>query len=134
MSNKTLGLIKPCAVGSELDELILSDIREAKLNIIASKRVRMTDLVASEFYAEHKGKPFYESLIEFMTSGDIIAFVIEGDDDVVTRYRALMGATNPANAEEGTLRKKYAQSLDHNAVHGSDSPSSAAREIQIIFG
>lgn len=131
--SKTLGLIKPCAVSKGLESKILEDIESSGLKVIDLKRLTMTDELASEFYVEHKEKPFFGALKEFMTSGEIVAFIIEGEN-AVQRYRTLMGATNPENAEDGTLRKRYAESLDKNAVHGSDSESSASREIGIIFG
>ncbi|MDK9793254.1 nucleoside-diphosphate kinase [Vibrio sp. D431a] len=130
---KTLGLIKPCAVSKGLDSEIFEKIKESGLRVVSTKRLKMTDEIATEFYAEHREKGFFGVLKDFMTSGEIVAFIIEGED-VVLRYRKLMGATNPADAEDGTLRKMYAESLDHNAVHGSDSTTSAQREISIIFG
>lgn len=130
--NKTLGLIKPCAVRKGLEAEIFKTIEESGLKCIKTKRLIMNDALASEFYSEHRDRPFFDGLKEFMTSGEIVAFILEGDD-VVNRYREIMGATNPENAIKGTLRNLFGESLDNNAVHGSDSVTSAAREISIIF-
>ncbi len=133
MLERTFCIIKPNATARHLEDEINGKIRAAGLNIIASKRVEHPTREQFEaFYAEHKGKPFYEGLLEFMTSGPIVVQVLEGED-AITRYRTLMGKTDPAEATEGTLRKLYAESKTRNSVHGSDSPESAKREISLWF-
>lgn len=111
---------------------ILSDIEAAGFRIAAMKMVRLSRAQAEAFYAVHRERPFFASLVEFMTSGPVVAFVIEGEN-AVERYRQLMGATDPAKAEPNTLRARYAQNIERNAVHGSDSPTSARREIAFFF-
>jgi nucleoside-diphosphate kinase len=128
----TLGLIKPDAVEAGLMGRILSDIEAAGFRIAAMKMVRLSRAQAEAFYAVHRERPFFASLVEFMTSGPVVAFVIEGEN-AVERYRQLMGATDPAKAEPNTLRARYAQNIERNAVHGSDSPTSARREIAFFF-
>ena len=133
MLERTFSIIKPNATARHLEDEINDKIRAAGLNIIASKRIEQPTRAQFEaFYAEHKGKPFYEGLLDFMTSGPIVVQVLEGQD-AIQRYRDLMGKTDPAEAAEGTLRKLYAESKTRNAVHGSDSPESAAREIALWF-
>ena len=133
MLERTFSIIKPNATARHLEDEINDKIRAAGLNIIASKRVEQPTREQFEaFYAEHKGKPFYEGLLEFMTSGPIVVQVLEAEN-AIQRYRTLMGKTDPAEADEGTLRKLYAESKTRNAVHGSDSPESAAREIALWF-
>jgi nucleoside-diphosphate kinase len=128
----TLGLIKPDAVEAGLMGRILSDIEAAGFRIVAMKMLRLSRAQAEAFYAVHRERPFFASLVEFMTSGPVVAFVIEGEN-AVERYRQLMGATDPAKAEPNTLRARYAQNIERNAVHGSDSPTSARREIAFFF-
>jgi nucleoside-diphosphate kinase len=128
----TLGLIKPDAVEAGLMGRILSDIEAAGFRIAAMKMLRLSRAQAEAFYAVHRERPFFASLVEFMTSGPVVAFVIEGEN-AVERYRQLMGATDPAKAEPNTLRARYAQNIERNAVHGSDSPTSAQREIAFFF-
>ena len=111
---------------------ILSDIEAAGFRIAAMKMLRLSRAQAEAFYAVHRERPFFASLVEFMTSGPVVAFVIEGEN-AVERYRQLMGATVPAKAEPNTLRARYAQNIERNAVHGSDSPTSARREIAFFF-
>jgi nucleoside-diphosphate kinase len=111
---------------------ILSDIEAAGFRIAAMKMLRLSRAQAEAFYAVHRERPFFASLVEFMTSGPVVAFVIEGEN-AVERYRQLMGATDPAKAEPNTLRARYAQNIERNAVHGSDSPTSARREIAFFF-
>jgi nucleoside-diphosphate kinase len=111
---------------------ILSDIEAAGFRIAAMKMLRLARAQAEAFYAVHRERPFFASLVEFMTSGPVVAFVIEGEN-AVERYRQLMGATDPAKAEPNTLRARYAQNIERNAVHGSDSPTSARREIAFFF-
>ena len=127
----TLCIIKPDAVKNGFIEDINKKIKESGIKIIKSKRLTLDREIAEEFYAEHSERPFYGELVDFMTSGDSLIQVLEGDD-VVSRYRGLMGATNPAEADEGTLRKSFATSLGENAVHGSYSLQSAEREIAIM--
>ena len=112
-------------------EDINEKIKESGIKITKSKRLTLDREIAENFYAEHSERPFYGELVDFMTSGDCVIQVLEGDG-VVSRYRELMGATNPAEADEGTLRKSFATSLGENAVHGSDSLQSAEREIAIM--
>ena len=102
------------------------------LNILEKKKTNLTQEEAEGFYIEHKGKPFFDALIEFMTSGTIQVQVLEGEDAII-RYRDLMGSTNPKEAEEGTLRREFAESIDANAVHGSDGPDTARSEIEFFF-
>jgi len=111
---------------------ILSDIEAAGFRIAAMKMLRLSRAQAEAFYAVHRERPFFASLVEFMTSGPVVAFVIEGEN-AVERYRQLMGATDPAKAEPNTLRARYAQNIERNAIHGSDSPTSARREIAFFF-
>ena len=130
---RTLSIVKPDAVAKNLIGEIYSRFEKGGLAIVAAKMVRLTPDAAGGFYAEHRGKPFYEPLIEYMCSGPIVVQVLEGRDAVVVNRR-LMGATDPKQAEPGTIRADFAQSIDANAVHGSDSPSSAEREIAYFFG
>lgn len=129
---QTFSMIKPDATSKNVTGAINAMIESAGIRIIAQKRMRMTSEQAGLFYAEHKGKPFYEGLVEMMSSGPIVVQVLQGED-VIKRYRALMGATDPAKAEQGTIRAAFGGQLPHNAVHGSDSPESAAREISFFF-
>jgi len=129
---RTFSIIKPDATARNLTGKINAMIEDAGLRIVGQKRVRWTDAQAGEFYAEHKERPFFGELTEFMTSGPIVVQVLEGEG-AIAKYREIMGATNPADAAEGTIRKTHAQSLGENSVHGSDSPESAAREIALNF-
>ena len=129
---RTLSIIKPDATGRNLTGAINTLIEKAGLRIIAQKRVRWTATQAQKFYGEHKGRPFFDDLCAFMTSGPIVVQVLEGKDAIAT-YRKIMGATDPGDAKRGTIRKRYAQSKARNSVHGSDSPASAAREIAMNF-
>ncbi|WP_154204821.1 nucleoside-diphosphate kinase [Vibrio alginolyticus] len=129
---RTLSIIKPDAVERNLIGEIYNRIEKAGLRIIAAKMVHLTEDQASGFYAEHEGKEFFPPLKEFMTSGPIMVQVLEGEN-AIARYRELMGKTNPEDAACGTLRADYALSMRHNSVHGSDSPESAAREIEFFF-
>ena len=129
---KTLSIIKPDAVRKGYSDEICKRIEDSGLNILEKKKMDLTQEEAEGFYIEHKGKPFFDALIEFMTSGTIQVQVLEGEDAII-RYRDLMGSTNPKEAEEGTLRRDFAESIDANAVHGSDSPKSAVREIDYFF-
>lgn len=132
MQERTLSIIKPDAVERNITGKINAMIEDAGLRIVAQKRIHLTSAQAEEFYREHQEKTFFSSLINFMTSAPVIVQVLEGED-AVARYRKIMGATNPAVAEEGTIRKTYALSIDKNTVHGSDSLESAKREIEFFF-
>ena len=129
---RTLSIIKPDAVGKNVIGEIYSRFEANGLRIVAAKMVRLTDATAGGFYAEHKERPFFKDLVGFMTSGPVIVQVLEGEN-AVTKNRDLMGATNPQEAAAGTIRADFAQSIDANAVHGSDSTTSAAREIDYFF-
>ena len=129
---RTFSIVKPDAVKRNLVGEIYHRIEKAGLQIIAAKRVQLTEEQASGFYAEHEGKEFFPALKEFMTSGPIMVQVLEGED-AICRYRELMGKTNPEEAAFGTIRADYAISMRYNSVHGSDSPESAAREIEFFF-
>jgi len=129
---QTLSIIKPDATARNLTGPINAIIENVGLRIIAQKRVRWTLPQAQKFYKEHKGKPFYDTLCEFMTSGPIVVQVLSGED-AIDKYRKVMGATDPAEAKRGTLRKRFALSRSKNSVHGSDSPASAIREIALVF-
>jgi nucleoside-diphosphate kinase len=129
---RTLSIIKPDAVGKNIIGKIYSRFESNGLRIVAAKMLRLSDTVAGGFYAEHEGRPFYPALIEFMTSGPVVVQVLEGEG-AIAKNRELMGATNPQEADEGTIRADFASSIDANAVHGSDSPQSAEREIAYFF-
>ncbi len=129
---RTLSILKPDAVKAQKIGAIVSRLESEGLRIAAARKIQMDRRMAEGFYAEHAGRGFFDELVTFMTSGPVVVLVLEGEDAVV-RYRTIMGATNPANAAEGTLRKLYAASVGENAVHGSDSPASAAREIAYFF-
>ncbi|MEZ5568588.1 MAG: nucleoside-diphosphate kinase [Halioglobus sp.] len=129
---RTLSIIKPDAVAKNIVGKIYSRFESNGLQIVAAKMLRLSDSVAGGFYAEHAGRPFYPALIEFMTSGPVVVQVLEGEN-AIAKNRELMGATNPQEAAAGTIRADFASSIDANAVHGSDSPESAAREIAYFF-
>jgi nucleoside-diphosphate kinase len=129
---RTLSIIKPDAVAKNVIGEIYSRFEKNGLRIVASKMVHLSDAVAGGFYAEHKERPFFGDLVSFMTSGPVVVQVLEGED-AIAKNRELMGATNPQEAAPGTIRADFAQSIDANAVHGSDSPASAAREIAYFF-
>jgi nucleoside-diphosphate kinase len=129
---RTLSIIKPDAVGKNIIGKIYSRFESNGLRIVAAKMVRLSEEVAGGFYAEHRGRPFYPALIEFMTSGPVVVQVLEGEG-AVARNRELMGATNPQEAAAGTIRADFASNIDANAVHGSDSTQSAQREIAYFF-
>lgn len=129
---RTLSIIKPDAVAKSVIGEIYARFEKAGLKIVAAKMLQLDDESAGGFYAEHKERPFYKDLIEFMTSGPVMVQVLEGEGAVMLN-RDLMGATNPAEAAAGTIRADYAQSIDANAVHGSDSTTSAAREVSYFF-
>lgn len=129
---QTLSIIKPDAVRKNLIGAILARFEQAGLTISALKMLHLTRAQAEGFYGEHKGKPFFAGLVDFMTSGPICVHVLEGENAIALN-RQLMGATNPQEAEPGTLRADFAESVGQNAVHGSDSPESAAREVAFFF-
>ena len=128
----TLSIIKPDAVKKGYTEKICARIKDSGLDIVLKKELLLTRNQAEGFYAEHKGKPFFEALINFMTSGPVQVQVLEGKE-AISRYRSLMGSTNPKEADPGTLRHDFAESIDANAVHGSDSLESAAKEVAYFF-
>jgi nucleoside-diphosphate kinase len=130
--NYTFTIIKPCAVKSGYIGAILADIQKGGFKITAMKYVQMTQAQAESFYGIHKERPFYGDLVQFMTSGPIVVAVLE-HNNAVESYRKLIGATNPANAEEGTIRRKYAKNVQENAVHGSDSDENAFIESNFFF-
>ncbi|MEN8138899.1 MAG: nucleoside-diphosphate kinase [Bacteroidota bacterium] len=130
--NKTFTMIKPGAVGNGFIGPILDKITSAGFKIVALRMTQMTNGEAEAFYDVHKERPFYEELVEFMSSGPIVAAVLE-KDNAVEDFRTLIGSTDPAQAAEGTIRKLYAESLGHNAIHGSDSDENAEREIIFHF-
>lgn len=129
---QTLSIIKPDAVGKNVIGKIITRFEENGLYLVAGKLLHLTDELASGFYAEHDGKPFFNDLKNFMTSGPVFVQVLEGDN-AIQKNRELMGATNPEEASEGTIRADFAKSIDANAVHGSDSIESAKREIEYFF-
>lgn len=129
---RTLSILKPDATQRNLTGAINQRLEAAGLHIIAQKRVRLTRAQAEGFYAEHKARPFFGSLCEFMTSGPVVLQVLEGEN-AIAKYREVMGATNPANAAPGTIRKDFAESVERNSAHGSDSAASAAREVGYFF-
>ena len=129
---RTLSIIKPDATRRNLTGAINAKIEASGLRIIAQKRAKWKKKDAETFYKVHKERPFYKDLVKFMTSGPIVIQVLEGDN-AVTKYRDVMGATNPANAAAGTIRKEFAESIEANSVHGSDAPETAAVEIAYFF-
>jgi len=131
-SERTLSIIKPDATRRNLTGKINAMIEGSGLRIIAQKRTKWRKPDAEAFYKVHKDRPFFKDLVKFMTSGPIVLQVLEGDD-AVARYRKVMGATNPANAEPGTIRKECAESIEANSVHGSDSAENARKEIRMCF-
>ena len=130
--SRTFSIIKPDATKRNLTGAINKIIEENDLRIVAQKRIKLSKALAEGFYAVHKDKPFFNDLIEFMTSEAVVIQVLEGDN-AVEKYRNIMGATNPENAEEGTIRKKYALNIQENSVHGSDSEDNASIEISYFF-
>ena len=131
-TQRTLSIIKPDAVSKNVIGKIISRFEDNGLKIVAGKLLSLSEEMAAGFYAEHEGRPFFKAFIEFMTSGPIFVQVLEGEDAVI-KNRELMGATNPKDAEEGTIRKKYGISIDKNSVHGSDSVENAKIEIDFFF-
>ena len=132
MAERTFSILKPDATRRNLTGKINAVIEEAGLRIVAQRRIRMTQEEAEDFYDVHRERPFYGELVEFMTSAPVVVQVLEGDN-AVARYREVMGATNPAQADEGTIRKLFALSVGENSVHGSDSADNAKIEIAQFF-
>ncbi len=130
---RTFAIIKPDAVKKNVHGEIIEMILKSGFAIIGMKMLHITKEQAEGFYAVHAGKPFFESLTKFMSSGPIIVMALEKPDDAIAAWRKLMGATNPANAEPGTIRKKYASSIEANAVHGSDAEDTARFELSYFF-
>ena len=131
-TERTFSIIKPDATRRNLTGAITKMLEDAGLRVVASKRIHMSRAQAEGFYAVHKERPFFNDLVEFMISGPVVVQVLEGDN-AVARNREVMGATNPANAEAGTIRKVHAESIEANSVHGSDSADNAATEIAYFF-
>ena len=129
---RTFSILKPDITRRNLTGAVNARIEAADLRIVAQKRVHMTKAQAETFYAVHRGRPFFRELVESMTSGPVVVAVLEGDR-AIERWRELMGATDPAKAAEGTIRRKYGQNIEQNAVHGSDAKETAAREIAFFF-
>lgn len=132
MTEHTFSILKPDATRRNLTGAVNAVIEAAGLRIVAQKRIHMTKAQAGKFYEVHSERPFFGELVEFMTSGPVVVQVLEGEN-AVARYREVMGATNPANADEGTIRKLFAESVGENTVHGSDSQDNAALEIAQFF-
>ncbi len=132
MSERTLCMIKPDGVERNLIGAVLVRIEAAGLRIVALRKLRLSKTQAEGFYAVHRERPFFQSLVDYMSSGSIVAAVLAGDKAIV-RWRDLMGATNPVNAAEGTIRKDFALDVERNTVHGSDAPDTAAQEIPYFF-
>jgi nucleoside-diphosphate kinase len=129
---RTLSILKPDALQSGVIGRILTKFEEAGLKPVAMKMLQLTQKQAEGFYAVHRERPFFKSLVQYMTSGPVVVQVLEGEN-AVARNREVMGATNPANAAEGTIRKLFGQSIEANSVHGSDSPENARTEIAFFF-
>jgi len=132
MIEQTLSIIKPDAVERKLDNEIKSFFKKNNIKILKSKKIKISKEEASEFYKVHQSKPFYDKLCSYLSSGPIVAMILEGEN-VVSKNRQLMGATDPTKAEEGTLRKMYGISIDKNSVHGSDSVENGKIEINFFF-
>jgi nucleoside-diphosphate kinase len=129
---RTLSIIKPDATRRNLTGEINARFEKAGLRIVAQRRIQLSPAQAGTFYAVHKERPFYNDLCNFMTSGPVVVQVLEGED-AIAQNRKVMGATNPAEAEDGTIRKDFAESIEANSVHGSDAPETAAQEIAFFF-
>ena len=129
---RTLSIIKPDATSKNIIGKIIDRFEENGLKVVAGKLIHMDPIKAAGFYAEHEGKPFFPNLVEYMTSAPVFVQVLEGDNAVL-KNRELMGATNPSEADPGTIRADFAETIDANAVHGSDSTDSAEREISYFF-
>jgi nucleoside-diphosphate kinase len=131
-TERTFSIIKPDATRRNLTGAVTKMLEDAGLRVVASKRIHMTKEQAEGFYAVHKERPFFNDLVSFMISGPVVVQVLEGEN-AVAKNREVMGATNPANADEGTIRKVHAESIEANSVHGSDSPDNAKIEIDYFF-
>ena len=129
---KTLSIIKPNAMAQNVVGDIINTFERAGLSVVAARMTHLTQAQCEEFYAEHRERPFFDELVQFMSSAPVMLLCLQGEG-AIAKNRDLMGATNPADAAEGTIRKKYGQSVGKNAVHGSDSPASAARELKLMF-
>ncbi|TDI58383.1 MAG: nucleoside-diphosphate kinase [Alphaproteobacteria bacterium] len=129
---RTLSIIKPDATRRNLTGKIIDRLESAGLRVIAQRRIRLSKERAEEFYGVHRERPFFDDLVAFMTSGPVVVQALEGED-AIARNREVMGATNPAEAAEGTIRKDFAESIEANSVHGSDAPDTAAQEIAFFF-
>ena len=129
---RTFSIIKPDATRRNLTGAVTKMLEDGGLRVVASKRLRLTREQAEGFYGVHRERPFFNDLVTFMTSGPVVVQVLEGED-AVAKNREVMGATNPANADEGTIRKTFAESIEANSVHGSDSPENAKIEIDFFF-
>ena len=132
MTERTFSILKPDCTRRNLTGAVNKVIEEAGLRIVAQRRIRMSQAQAEQFYGVHRERPFFGELVEFMTSAPVVVQVLEGEN-AVARYREVMGATNPANADEGTIRKLFAESMGENTVHGSDSEENARIEIEQFF-
>jgi len=131
-TQRTFSIIKPDATARNLTGKVNAVIEGAGLRIIAQKRIHMSKDQAEGFYGVHKERPFFNDLVSFMISGPVVVQVLEGDE-AIAKYRKVMGATNPEQADEGTIRKMFAESIEANTVHGSDAPETAAEEIKFFF-
>ena len=131
-TERTLSMIKPDATRRNLTGKIIARLEDGGLRVVASKRIKLSKGMAEAFYEVHKERPFYNDLTEFMSSGPIVVQVLEGEN-AIARNREIMGATNPSEAAEGTIRKDFAENVEANSVHGSDSPETAAQEITFFF-
>ncbi|MGA7674522.1 MAG: nucleoside-diphosphate kinase [Rhizomicrobium sp.] len=129
---RTLSIIKPDATRRNLTGEIVARFEKAGLRVVAQRRIRLSQAQAQAFYAVHAARPFYKSLVEFMTSGPVVVQVLEGES-AIAKNREVMGATDPSKAAPGTIRKDFAQSIEANSVHGSDAPETAANEIKFFF-
>ncbi len=132
MKERTFGIIKPDAVASGHTGAILALLEQNGFRIAGMKMLRLSKAQAEAFYAVHKNRPFFPGLVQFMTEGPVVVLALERED-AVAKWRDLMGATNPANAAEGTIRKRFAENIERNSVHGSDAPETAAEEIPFFF-
>ena len=132
MKQRTFSIIKPDATARNITGKINTKFEEQGLRVVAQKRIRLSRLQAREFYAVHKERPFYEELVEYMVSGPVVVQVLEGEN-AVAKNREIMGATDPAKAAPGTIRKEFGEGIERNSVHGSDSPENAEKEIRFFF-
>jgi len=131
-TERTFSIIKPDATKRNITGKIIAKLEDAGLRVVAQRRIQLTKEQAESFYGVHRERPFFNDLVAFMTSGPVVVQVLEGEN-AVARNREVMGATNPAEADEGTIRKEFAESIEANSVHGSDAPETAAEEIAFFF-